>query len=96
MFANTLRIHDFNVRYGESPGDSLVQVAYVASLDAATNVIKTALAPGTRVVVVPYTTAVVDASGNLTLAANPEPAAGQAGGYLLFAPAYALQGGVLD
>ena len=96
MLANTLRIHDFNVRYGESPGDSLVQVAFVASLDATTNIIKTKLAPGTRAVIVPYTTAIVDASGNLTLAANPEPAAGQAGGYLIFAPAYALQGGVID
>jgi hypothetical protein len=93
MLPNHFRIHDFNVRMGESPGDKLVQIAHVASLDATTNVIATGLMPGTPVIIVPYSVDTVDSDGTLTLAANPEPSAGNAGGYLIFAPAYALQGG---
>lgn len=96
MVHNLFRLHDFNVRYGETPGDSLVQIAYVATLDASTNVIQTKFAPGTKVVVVPFLTQTVDSNGQLTLAANPEPAAAGSGGYLIIAQGYALQGGIQD
>jgi hypothetical protein len=92
MLPQHLRIHDFNVRMGESPEDRLVQIAHVASLQG-TNAIQTALRPGTPVIVVPYTVVTVDANGVATINLNPQQANGQPGGYLIFAPAYALQGG---
>lgn len=97
MFADTFHLRDFNVRNGESPGDKLVQVAYVASLDAANNVIQTYVAPGTNVLVIPVTVWNVDAAGQITsVPINPTQSAGQPGGYIILAPGYSVQGGVFD
>ena len=96
MLPNTLRIHDFNVRYGESPEDVLVKVAFVPTLDLTTNVVQTNVKPGTQVLVVPYAVATVAADGTVTLGANPEPAEAGPGGYFIYANGFDLQGGVID
>jgi len=96
IFHNALRLEDINVKSGANPADRLMLVRPVATLDATTNVIDTPFAPGTQVIVVPYAVATVDANGQVTLAANPEPAAAGAGGYLLLGRAHETQGGILD
>lgn len=91
-FTTIVRLPDFNIKYGESTSDKLAQVATIEEL-AASNVIATNFAPGTRVLVVPYTTAVVDADGNVTVDLDAAQANGDPGGYLLIGAGYALQGG---
>lgn len=90
MLDNLHRLVDYNVRYGETPGDGLVQIVYVASLDESSNVISTHFAPGTKVAVVPYVMAEVAADGTLDLAVNPEPEADDEGGYLLIGKGYQI------
>lgn len=96
MFYNCVRLEDLNVKYGPNPNDRIAVIVDIASLDATTNVISTPFAPGTRVLVLPLASAVVDAAGNVTLAVNPEPTTASAGGFAVFGTASQTIGGVPD
>ena len=88
------RLEDINVKSGPNPADQIILVNRIASVDASTNVIRTPFATGTQVVVVPFVQATVAADGSVTLAANPEPSAGNAGGFLVLGRASETQGGI--
>jgi hypothetical protein len=88
------RLEDINVKSGPNPADQIILVERLASVDATTNVLRTPFAPGTQVLVVPIAQATVAADGTVTLAANPEPSAGNPGGFLIFGRASETQGGV--
>lgn len=95
IYHNAVRLEDINVKSGPNPADRIACIRNVAVLDATTNVLDTPFAPGTQVIVVPFAVATVDANGQVTLAANPEPAAAGAGGYLILGRAHETQGGVV-
>ena len=92
MIAQLFQLHDHSVRLGEAPGDRLVLMAPVATLSTS-DTVQTPFAPGTKVAICPFKIVEVDASGQLTLGVE-DPAAGDAGGYLVLAPGYSLQGGL--
>lgn len=94
MFYNCVRLEDINVKFGPNPQDRIAVIVDIASLDATTNVVATPFAPGTRVLVLPLASAVVDASGNVTLAVNPEPTAASAGGFAIFGTGSQTIGGL--
>lgn len=94
MFYNCVRLEDINVKSGPNPQDRIAVIVDIANLDATTNVVSTPFAPGTRVLVLPMTSAVVDANGDVTLAVNPEPTASTAGGFAIFGTAIQTIGGL--
>lgn len=96
MFYNCVRLEDLNVKYGPNPQDRIAVIVDIASLDATSNVVSTPFAPGTRVLVLPLASAVVDSNGDVTLAANPEPSAASAGGFAVFGTASQTIGGIKD
>lgn len=96
MFYNCVRLEDINVKFGPNPNDRVAVIVDIASLDLTSNVVSTPFAPGQRVLVVPLATATVDASGDVTLAANPEPSATNAGGFMILGTASQTIGGIKD
>ena len=96
MYYNCVRLEDINVKFGPNPNDRIAVIVDIAALDATTNVISTPFAPGTRVLVLPLASVVVDANGDVTVGANTEPAATQAGGYAVFGLGSQTSGGVRD
>lgn len=94
MLDNAFRLHDVNVRYGETPGDAILVLGDFSALANTNNVIRTDFAPGTRCLVVPFSTATVDADGNVTMNLNPTQTNGQPGGFMLIASGHATQGGI--
>lgn len=94
MYFNCVRLEDINVKFGPNPADRIAVFQSFATLGATGNVVSTPFAPGTTVLVVPLATATVDASGDVSLAANPEPAAAGAGGFMVIGLGHQTQGGV--
>jgi hypothetical protein len=96
MFYNCVRLEDVNVKFGPNPEDRIAVIVPIASLDATTNVVSTPFAPGTTVLVLPLASATVSAAGDVTLAANPEPSASGAGGFMVIGTAAQTIGGIRD
>lgn len=88
------RLEDINVKSGPNPADQIILVNRLASVAATGNIIRTPFAPGTQVLVVPFTQVPVAADGTISLAVNQEPIADQPGGFLVLGRASETQGGI--